>query len=138
MTAHRQFVTSTAEPDTSMLTREQLQGWNCALCDARLTVDRPAVTIALGPTQTTYEVWACAPACGIRLQTERRCVTGNELYRTAREAARTGDTQPPAEQTPRAAPGQGEIGTGNDCGAKPGSEATRAGRGGPQRRSNKR
>ncbi|MET8180435.1 hypothetical protein [Streptomyces sp. NPDC005336] len=51
--------------DPATLTREQLQGWDCALCGARLAIDRPlgTVTIGRGPTLTTYEVWGCNPAC---------------------------------------------------------------------------
>ncbi|AEM82682.1 hypothetical protein [Streptomyces violaceusniger] len=52
-----------ADIDPTTLTREQLQGWHCALCGMTLGADRPLgrVTITRGATHTTYEVWACAP-----------------------------------------------------------------------------
>ena len=55
----------TTEPDLTTLTQAQLQGWNCALCGAPLTADRPLGTVAVarGTTLTTYQVWACTPTC---------------------------------------------------------------------------
>ncbi|MET8180750.1 hypothetical protein [Streptomyces sp. NPDC005336] len=55
----------TSGMDPAMLTCEQLHGWNCALCGTVLAVDRPLGTVMVvrGATQTTYEVWACAPSC---------------------------------------------------------------------------
>ncbi|WP_285574054.1 hypothetical protein [Streptomyces sp. RTGN2] len=47
------------------LTLDQIRGWNCALCNARLHADRPLGTFSTGhgilidPT----ELWACAPTC---------------------------------------------------------------------------
>ncbi|WP_328698552.1 hypothetical protein [Streptomyces sp. NBC_00342] len=48
------------------LTFDQIKGWNCALCNARLLADRSLGVFSTGhgvladPT----ELWACAPACG--------------------------------------------------------------------------
>ncbi|WHX15562.1 hypothetical protein QFW82_00170 [Streptomyces malaysiensis subsp. malaysiensis] len=55
---------SPAGIDPATLTREQLRGWNCALC-GRSSPDRllGTVTIARGATHTTYEVRGCAPSC---------------------------------------------------------------------------
>ncbi|MGR3936934.1 hypothetical protein [Streptomyces sp. BRA346] len=99
--------------DRAALTREKLHGWDCVLCGARLAADRSAgtVTVDRGPTRTTYEVWACGPACGVRpdaqkptawsrfldnattgcadCRTGRRCRAGHELLDAAREEART-------------------------------------------------
>ncbi|MFI0821587.1 hypothetical protein ACH4TX_38995 [Streptomyces sp. NPDC021098] len=94
-----------AEIDPATLSREQLRGWACVLCGALLTVDRPlgTVTIGHGVTRTTYEVWACAPACGeatpwgrfldhavdcADCRAERRCAAGNGLRHAMREARR--------------------------------------------------
>ncbi|AGP56201.1 hypothetical protein [Streptomyces rapamycinicus] len=108
----RQQLTAAAELDPSALTREQLQGWNCVLCGARLAVDQSVgtVTITRGATQTTYEVWACAPGCvtgpAPQEPTEwarfldhamacadctdgERCATGNQLHDAVRAALDT-------------------------------------------------
>ncbi|HWU07557.1 MAG TPA: hypothetical protein VN520_14440 [Streptomyces sp.] len=50
--------------DLSRLTLDQIRGWNCALCGARLHADR-----SLGTHRTSgllceaTELWACAPTC---------------------------------------------------------------------------
>ncbi|MEU8872658.1 hypothetical protein AB0D24_16100 [Streptomyces javensis] len=62
----------------------QLQGWNCALCAARLYADRPicAVEVDYGSVTETYQLYVCAPTC--------------ETARTACEAARAAQrTTPP-------------------------------------------
>ncbi|WP_262699686.1 MULTISPECIES: hypothetical protein [Streptomyces] len=43
----------------------QLQGWNCALCAARLYADRPICTVEVdyGNVTETYQLYACAPSC---------------------------------------------------------------------------
>ncbi|MBI0296400.1 hypothetical protein JBE04_18500 [Streptomyces sp. PRKS01-29] len=43
----------------------QLQGWNCALCAARLYADRPicAVEVDYGSVTETYQLYVCAPSC---------------------------------------------------------------------------
>lgn len=53
------------QPDPKTLNGEQLQGWNCALCNARLFADRSLgkVTIDYGHVTETYELWACRPSC---------------------------------------------------------------------------
>lgn len=102
-------MTAAADLDPATLSRDQLQGWNCVLCGARLTVERPlsTVTVDHGTTRTTYEVWACEPACGVRpappeptpwgrflvhavgctdCRAGQRCATGKGLHHTAREA----------------------------------------------------
>ncbi|WP_438478947.1 hypothetical protein [Streptomyces asiaticus] len=107
----RQQLAAAAELDPNALTREQLQGWNCVLCGARLEADRPAgtATITRGATQTTYEVWACAPVCATRpapqeptewarfldhaagcddCRDSQRCPAGDELHQAARQKAR--------------------------------------------------
>ena len=111
MTACQQLVTTVTEIDPVTLSREQLQGWACVLCGAHLTVDRPlgTVTIDHGAHRTTYEVWACAPACGVRpaapeatfwgrfldhavdcahCRAGQRCAAGNGLRHAVREARR--------------------------------------------------
>ncbi|WNI34376.1 hypothetical protein [Streptomyces sp. ITFR-6] len=47
------------------LTLDQIRGWNCALCNARLRADRPLGTFStgLGILTEPTELWACAPAC---------------------------------------------------------------------------
>jgi hypothetical protein len=106
-------MTDSRQIDPAALTTEQLQGWDCVLCGARLAVDRSAgtVTVGRGPTRTTYEVWACAPACGggaaareptawsrfldhaaaecADCRIGQRCAAGSELHHAAREEART-------------------------------------------------
>ncbi|MGA6157759.1 hypothetical protein ACPEIC_30900 [Stenotrophomonas sp. NPDC087984] len=54
----------------------QLQGWNCALCAARLYADRPICTVEVdyGSVTETYRLYVCAPSC--------------EAVRAACEAAR--------------------------------------------------
>ncbi|WP_199830958.1 hypothetical protein [Streptomyces sp. NBRC 110028] len=131
-------MTGSRRIDPDALTREQLQGWDCVLCGARLAADRSAgtVTVDRGPTRTTYEVWACAPACGgsaaaqeptawsrfldhaatgcAGCRTGRRCATGSELHGMARAEARAaavaapGDRPGPAasDVAPRALIGQ--------------------------------
>ncbi|EFL26490.1 hypothetical protein SSOG_06204 [Streptomyces himastatinicus ATCC 53653] len=102
-------MTAAADLDPVTLSREQLQGWACVLCGAPLTVDRPldTVTIDHGTTWTTYVVWACAPACGVRpaapestpwgrfldhavgcldCRAGQRCPVGNGLHHAVREA----------------------------------------------------
>ncbi|MFI0780685.1 hypothetical protein [Streptomyces sp. NPDC021212] len=109
MTSRQQPATTAAGLDPATLTREQLQGWACALCGAHLTVDRSlgTVTVDHGTTRTTYEVWACAPACDVRpappaptawgrflvhavdcadCRTGQRCAAGNGLHHAVREA----------------------------------------------------
>ncbi|TMU94529.1 hypothetical protein [Streptomyces sp. DASNCL29] len=43
----------------------QLQGWNCALCAARLYADRPICTMEVdyGSVTETYRLYVCAPSC---------------------------------------------------------------------------
>ncbi|MBI0313621.1 MULTISPECIES: hypothetical protein [Streptomyces violaceusniger group] len=43
----------------------QLQGWNCALCAARLYADRPICTVEVeyGSVTETYQLYVCAPTC---------------------------------------------------------------------------
>ncbi|MFF3264917.1 hypothetical protein ACFYWO_37870 [Streptomyces sp. NPDC002932] len=54
------------------LTLDQIRGWNCALCNARLHADRSLGVFSTGhgvladPT----ELWACAPACRTATRTE--------------------------------------------------------------------
>jgi len=66
VTASERPVATAAGLDPATLTREQLRGWDCALCGTHLVADRPlgTVTVDRGATRTTYAVWACAPACG--------------------------------------------------------------------------
>ncbi|MFI0819648.1 hypothetical protein ACH4TX_26230 [Streptomyces sp. NPDC021098] len=68
MTPRQQLATTAADLDPVTLTRDQLQGWTCALCGAHLIADRSLgpVTIVQGTARMTYEVWACEPACGVR------------------------------------------------------------------------
>ncbi|MFH8371704.1 hypothetical protein [Streptomyces sp. NPDC018031] len=53
------------EVDTATLTQEQLKGWYCALCRARLFADRSigTHTVSYGSTEELVELWACAPSC---------------------------------------------------------------------------
>ncbi|MFS7876499.1 hypothetical protein ACEYXF_24650 [Streptomyces asiaticus] len=43
----------------------QLQGWNCALCAARLYADRPLCTVEVeyGSVTETCQLYVCAPSC---------------------------------------------------------------------------
>ncbi|WP_413799389.1 hypothetical protein [Streptomyces iranensis] len=43
----------------------QLQGWNCALCAARLYADRPICTVEMdyGNVTEMYQLYVCAPSC---------------------------------------------------------------------------
>ncbi|MEE4597749.1 hypothetical protein V2J94_38775 [Streptomyces sp. DSM 41524] len=43
----------------------QLQGWNCALCAARLHTDRPICTVEVdyGSVTETYRLYVCTPSC---------------------------------------------------------------------------
>ncbi|MFJ2095522.1 hypothetical protein ACIOEW_40915 [Streptomyces sp. NPDC087901] len=47
------------------LTLDQIRGWSCALCNARLHADRPLGTFSTGHGILTdpTELWACAPTC---------------------------------------------------------------------------
>jgi hypothetical protein len=55
----------TAQPNLGQLTMDQIRGFNCALCGARLTKDRSLGTfigegvLLSDPT----ELWACSPQC---------------------------------------------------------------------------
>ncbi|MFJ1839917.1 hypothetical protein ACIOJ9_39430 [Streptomyces sp. NPDC088175] len=51
--------------DLAQLTFGQAQGWNCALCGARLIADRSLgmFTHHGGLITEPTELWACAPAC---------------------------------------------------------------------------
>ncbi|WLQ53702.1 hypothetical protein P8A21_39835 (plasmid) [Streptomyces poriferorum] len=54
-----------AQLNLDCLTLDQIRGWNCALCNARLHADRPLGTFSTGHgilTEPT-ELWACAPTC---------------------------------------------------------------------------
>ncbi|MFI0819018.1 hypothetical protein ACH4TX_24440 [Streptomyces sp. NPDC021098] len=112
-------MTGNPKIDPAALTREQLHGWDCVLCGARLAADRSAgtVTVDRGSTRTTYEVWACAPACGgsaaaqeptawsrfldhaattcADCRTGRQCAAGSELHHAAREEARAATVAAP-------------------------------------------
>ncbi|WPB92690.1 hypothetical protein [Streptomyces malaysiensis] len=99
-----------ADLDPATLTRDQLRGWDCALCGTRLVTDRPlgTVTVDRGTTRATYPVWACAPACGSdpaeasaawrryldhatgcrRCHPGRECPTGDDLHAQARAEGR--------------------------------------------------
>ncbi|MGC5401720.1 hypothetical protein ACPXCP_39025 [Streptomyces sp. DT20] len=47
------------------LTLDQIRGWACALCNARLHADRTLGTFSTGQgiLADPTELWACAPAC---------------------------------------------------------------------------
>lgn len=51
--------------DPQAMTLEQLKGWYCALCHARLFADRSLgeYEIRFGDTTVSYELWACRPSC---------------------------------------------------------------------------
>ncbi|MFH8736810.1 hypothetical protein [Streptomyces sp. NPDC017964] len=53
------------QPDLERLCFEQLQGWNCALCGARLYRDRSLGSFRTNsdPLLAPTELWACAPRC---------------------------------------------------------------------------
>ncbi|TGA88446.1 hypothetical protein [Streptomyces sp. MZ04] len=57
-----------ALPDPSTLNGDQLRGWACALCGARLYADRPLGIATLVREKSTedVELWACAPSCPSR------------------------------------------------------------------------
>ncbi|GAA1671257.1 hypothetical protein [Streptomyces yatensis] len=63
----------------------QLQGWNCALCAARLYADRPICTVEVdyGGVTETCRLYVCAPSC--------------EAARAACEAARAAQRPVPPD-----------------------------------------
>lgn len=60
--------------DVRRLNGDQLRGWACALCGARLYEDRPLppVTEVRHREVVRIELWACAPTCLEARQKERR------------------------------------------------------------------
>ncbi|MFI6876298.1 hypothetical protein ACIBL6_22990 [Streptomyces sp. NPDC050400] len=57
---------ATVFPDPKRLSGDQLRGWACALCGARLYRDRPLGLVS-DPLNGEYlELWACAPRCSGR------------------------------------------------------------------------
>ncbi|WKX70868.1 hypothetical protein [Streptomyces sp. XD-27] len=54
-----------AHVEVQRLTLDQIQGWYCALCGARLFADRSLglFELTFGRTTETVELWACAPSC---------------------------------------------------------------------------
>lgn len=58
-------------PDPKYLSGDQLRGWACALCGARLFRDRPLGLVSDPFCGDDVELWACAPACPPR-RWERR------------------------------------------------------------------
>lgn len=57
---------SLAPVDWRTLNGDQLKGWACALCGARLYADRPigkVTTHFRGREPEDVELWACAPQC---------------------------------------------------------------------------
>ncbi|MFF1715850.1 hypothetical protein [Streptomyces sp. NPDC058268] len=54
-----------ALPDPSSQNGDQLRGWACALCGARLYGDRllGIYGVPRGETTAYVELWACAPSC---------------------------------------------------------------------------
>ncbi|MFJ2344547.1 hypothetical protein [Streptomyces antimycoticus] len=73
----------------------QLQGWNCALCAARLYADRPICTVEVdyGSVTETYQLYVCAPSCE----------TARAAWVTARAAQRPAppDGDRPVVRAPR-------------------------------------
>ncbi|WP_431043898.1 hypothetical protein ACQUSR_19695 [Streptomyces sp. P1-3] len=64
-----------SEVDVRRLALDQMRGWYCALCRARLFADRSLgrFEITFGRTTETVELWACAPSCeAVRQATTRR------------------------------------------------------------------
>ncbi|MFI8989082.1 hypothetical protein ACIG63_29450 [Streptomyces antimycoticus] len=80
----------------------QLQGWNCALCAARLYADRPICTVEVdyGSVTETYQLYVCAPSW----ETARAAwVTARAACETARAAQRPAppDGDRPVVRAPR-------------------------------------
>ncbi|MGK3109912.1 MULTISPECIES: hypothetical protein [Streptomyces] len=80
----------------------QLQGWNCALCAARLYADRPICTVEVdyGSVTETYQLYVCAPSC----ETARAAwETARAAWVTARAAQRPAppDGDRPVVRAPR-------------------------------------
>lgn len=61
-------------PNLRRLNGDQLRGWACALCGARLYEDRalPPITEVRHGLKVRIELWACAPTCLEASQKERR------------------------------------------------------------------
>ncbi|WP_372346683.1 hypothetical protein [Streptomyces sp. KL116D] len=57
---------TTVFPDPARLTGDQLRGWACALCGARLYRDRSLGLVPDPYTSEYVELWACAPRCSGR------------------------------------------------------------------------
>ncbi|KUL67020.1 hypothetical protein ADL28_02705 [Streptomyces violaceusniger] len=87
----------------------QLQGWNCALCAARLYADRPICTVEVdyGSVTETYQLYVCAPSCETARaawETARAAwVTARAACETARAAQRPAppDGDRPVVRAPR-------------------------------------
>ncbi|WJD99432.1 hypothetical protein [Streptomyces antimycoticus] len=80
----------------------QLQGWNCALCAARLYADRPICTVEVdyGSVTETYQLYVCAPSCETARAAWETARAACEMARAAQHPAPP-DGDRPVVRAPR-------------------------------------